>query len=139
MVWLDFLNVIQHKCLIVLTIYLIRFQCSDAVVNINQAGLGQPFRCRELTQHKVKHQHQGTIAFNCQVVNKQFLIDGLNDFSSFNYRLLVEILGIKYLNIKTKAAHAVVPQFGPELNGAILQAHTIPSKFSALINFKLVL
>ena len=104
MVWFDLLNIIQHKFLVVLCVILIRKQATDSVLNINQAGFNQPARSREFTENKVKHQRQATITFNQQVINKQFFIDGLYNFTCLNHRFLIIVLCIKHFKIKTKAA-----------------------------------
>ena len=58
MIRFDFLQVINHKCLVVNLIIRELNQLTNVVTDINQAGLDQPFRSCLLAKYIIKHQHQ---------------------------------------------------------------------------------
>ena len=88
--------------------------------NIDQAGLDQPFRCLLFGQDILEHENQQLISKYSQIVNEQFLIDGLNNSACFNCRFLVIVLSVKHFGIKSITTHCVVPQRLVKSYGSVL-------------------
>ena len=137
MIRLDFLDVLQHKVLIVLTENLVRQQFSYLVVNIYKTGLEQPVWCIELCQHIFKYQHQQLIAEYLQFVYQQFFIDGFYYLSCFDCRILVKVLTVVGFHVKSKFSCCVVPNSVFNLYSTIFKNHSNPLTIKILINLKL--
>ena len=135
----DFVEIIQHKGLIVWLEQFVRQESTHHVIHIDVAGLDQPVWTVELSIDKVEHEHEGTVAMYQQVAYKQFFVDTTDDLPCFYHRILIIELAIKHLLVKSKTTHRIVPDLFTELYGTILQTHQLPVSQSPAIDFKLAL
>ena len=109
------------------------------MINIDQAGLGEPAGRQLFAEDIVEHQDQEAIALDQEFIDQEFLVDGFQDLACFDHGLLIKILAVKNFYIKSIASQLIIPQCCRERYGSVFESYPDPSCRIQSIDFPLAL